>query len=219
MFSEVARKLIWVGHPCSRGSCDVEELHSANTLQRNNYPTIAKRLEAGILSLCTKWKTQQASPARILDCLGLSRKETFFLSPAGIGFHKGQWSFGSCLTPSDRLRISQSTNKAQTRRRKYSTGRAVVENVDKITEIVKVDRHFNSRSVARELKIDHKTVLSYLHKVGFKKKLHAWVPHQLTPKNMMDRIFIYEVLIKRNEIDPFLKRMITGDEKWVVIRQ
>ncbi|GFV35975.1 mariner transposase [Trichonephila clavipes] len=32
---------------------------------------------------------------------------------------------------------------------------------------------------------------------------------------MMDRIFICEVLAKRNEIDPFLKRMVTGDEKWV----
>ncbi|GFU60815.1 mariner transposase [Trichonephila clavipes] len=32
---------------------------------------------------------------------------------------------------------------------------------------------------------------------------------------MMDRISICEVLAKRNEINPFLKRMGTGDEKWV----
>ncbi|GFX67267.1 hypothetical protein TNCV_775241 [Trichonephila clavipes] len=32
---------------------------------------------------------------------------------------------------------------------------------------------------------------------------------------MMDRISICEALTKRNEIDPFLKRMVTGDEKWV----
>ncbi|GFV10630.1 hypothetical protein TNCV_2122811 [Trichonephila clavipes] len=30
---------------------------------------------------------------------------------------------------------------------------------------------------------------------------------------MMDRISICEALNKRNEIDPFLKRMVTGDEK------
>ncbi|GFX60887.1 mariner transposase [Trichonephila clavipes] len=35
------------------------------------------------------------------------------------------------------------------------------------------------------------------------------------PKNMMDRISICEALVKRNEIDPFLKRMGTGNEKWV----
>ncbi|GFT25385.1 mariner Mos1 transposase [Trichonephila clavipes] len=32
---------------------------------------------------------------------------------------------------------------------------------------------------------------------------------------MMDRISICEALAKRNEIDPFLKRMVIGDEKWV----
>ncbi|GFU70822.1 mariner transposase [Trichonephila clavipes] len=32
---------------------------------------------------------------------------------------------------------------------------------------------------------------------------------------MMDRISICEALTKQNEIDPFLKRMVTGDEKWV----
>ncbi|GFU50836.1 histone-lysine N-methyltransferase SETMAR [Trichonephila clavipes] len=94
------------------------------------------------------------------------------------------------------------------------TGRPVDENVDKITEIIEVDRHVSSRSIAEELKIDHKTVLNHLRKVGFKKKLDVWVSHQLTPKNMMDRISICEALAKWNEIDPFLKR-VTGDEKWV----
>ena len=32
---------------------------------------------------------------------------------------------------------------------------------------------------------------------------------------MMDRINICDALLKRNEIEPFLKRMITGDEKWI----
>ncbi|GFY30980.1 histone-lysine N-methyltransferase SETMAR [Trichonephila clavipes] len=32
---------------------------------------------------------------------------------------------------------------------------------------------------------------------------------------MTDRISLCEALAKRNEIDPFLKRMVTGDEKWV----
>ncbi|GFY15344.1 mariner transposase [Trichonephila clavipes] len=32
---------------------------------------------------------------------------------------------------------------------------------------------------------------------------------------MMNRILICEALAKRNEIDPFLKRMVTGDEKWI----
>ncbi|GFU49797.1 histone-lysine N-methyltransferase SETMAR [Trichonephila clavipes] len=77
------------------------------------------------------------------------------------------------------------------------TGKPVVENIDKNTEIIKVDRRV-SRSIAQELKIDHKTVLNHLRKVGFKKKLNVWVPDQLTPKNMMDPISICEAFAKRN---------------------
>ncbi|GFW90014.1 histone-lysine N-methyltransferase SETMAR [Trichonephila clavipes] len=78
-----------------------------------------------------------------------------------------------------------------------------------------VDRHVSSRSITQELKIDHKTGLSLLSKVGFKKKLDVWLPHQLTPKNVMNLISICKALAERNEINPFLKRMVTGDEKWV----
>ncbi|GFV43730.1 histone-lysine N-methyltransferase SETMAR [Trichonephila clavipes] len=81
---------------------------------------------------------------------------------------------------------------------------------------IKVDRHVSSRSITLEIKIEYKTVLSRLRKVGFKKKLHVWVQHQLTPKNMMDRISICKALAKRNEIYPFLKRIMTGNEKWVI---
>ncbi|XP_078040753.1 histone-lysine N-methyltransferase SETMAR-like [Augochlora pura] len=103
------------------------------------------------------------------------------------------------------------------------TGRPAVENVDKITEIIEVGRHVSSRSIARELKIDHETILNHLHKAGFKKKLDVWVPHQLRQKIMMVRISICDVLAKRNEIpfldDPFLERMVTGDEKWIMLRR
>ncbi|GFT82475.1 histone-lysine N-methyltransferase SETMAR [Trichonephila clavipes] len=54
------------------------------------------------------------------------------------------------------------------------TGRPVVENVDKITEIIQVDRHVSSRSITQELKIDHKTVLNHLRTVELKKKLDVW---------------------------------------------
>ncbi|GFV03508.1 histone-lysine N-methyltransferase SETMAR [Trichonephila clavipes] len=51
------------------------------------------------------------------------------------------------------------------------TGRPTVENFDKITEIIEVDWHVSSRSIAQHLKINHKTVLNHLHKIGFKRKL------------------------------------------------
>ncbi|GFY34107.1 hypothetical protein TNCV_4983101 [Trichonephila clavipes] len=57
----------------------------------------------------------------------------------------------------------------------------VVENVAKTTEIIEIDWHVSSRSIAQDLKIDHKAVLNHLRKVGFKKKLYVWVQyHQKT---------------------------------------
>ena len=47
------------------------------------------------------------------------------------------------------------------------TGSSVVENVDKITEMIDVSSH----RIAQELKIDHKKVLNHLGKAEFKKKL------------------------------------------------
>ncbi|GFW01258.1 histone-lysine N-methyltransferase SETMAR [Trichonephila clavipes] len=91
------------------------------------------------------------------------------------------------------------------------TGRPVIENVDKTTKIIEIDRHVSSRSIVQELKIDHKTVLNHLRKVGLKKSSMFGC----TPKNMMDRISTCKALAKRNEIDPFLKRMVAGDVKWV----
>ena len=51
------------------------------------------------------------------------------------------------------------------------SGRPIVENVDKIMEIVESDRHASTYSIAQELKFSQKTVWNHLHKAGLKKKL------------------------------------------------
>lgn len=93
------------------------------------------------------------------------------------------------------------------------TGRPIVKNVDKIMDYVESDRHVSTVSIAQELKIAQKTVWNHLNKAGYKKKLDVWVPHELTQKNLMDRISICESLLNRNKIDPFLKRLVTGDDQ------
>ncbi|GFT53484.1 histone-lysine N-methyltransferase SETMAR [Trichonephila clavipes] len=55
------------------------------------------------------------------------------------------------------------------------TGKTIIENVDKITETIEVDWHVSSRSIAQELKINHKIVSSHLSKVELKKKLDVWM--------------------------------------------
>ena len=65
-------------------------------------------------------------------------------------------------------------------------GRPITEKFDEIMIKVERDKHVSTVKIARELGIDHKTVLNHLHKAGFKKKLDVWVPHELSVRNMMD---------------------------------
>ena len=54
-----------------------------------------------------------------------------------------------------------------------------------------------SYDVAEELGIDHKTVLAHLKKTGYTKKLDIWVPHELTERNLMNRVLICDSLLRR----------------------
>ena len=53
---------------------------------------------------------------------------------------------------------------------------------------VERDKHVSTVEIARELGIDHKTVLNHLHKAGYKKKLDVWVLHELSVRNMMTEL-------------------------------
>ena len=82
-------------------------------------------------------------------------------------------------------------------------------------EILQLVEQVSCQEIANALRINHVTVWNHLKKTGYAKKLDVWVSHELTQRNLIDRISISETLLKRNEIDLFLKQIITGDEKWV----
>ena len=54
----------------------------------------------------------------------------------------------------------------------------------------------------------------HLKSLDFVKKLDVWVLHELKEIHMTNRMSVCDQFIEKN--DPFLKRMITGDEKWIV---
>lgn len=45
----------------------------------------------------------------------------------------------------------------------------------------------------------------------------AWLPHELMQKILFDRNFYCHSLLKCNQIDPFLNRMVTGDAKSCIL--
>ena len=72
------------------------------------------------------------------------------------------------------------------------------------------------REIAETLKIDYGTVQRHLQQLGYVSRLDVWVPHKLTEENLANRMSICNSLLKRHESDPFLKRIVTGDEKWSI---
>ena len=86
---------------------------------------------------------------------------------------------------------------------------------DLIKAIIDSDRH-STREIAEKLHVSYTCIENRLKQLGYVRKLDTWVPHELKEKHLTRRINSCDLLKKRNENDPFLKRLITGDEKWVV---
>jgi len=54
-------------------------------------------------------------------------------------------------------------------------GRPIIEKYDEIIVKVERDKHMSTVEIARQLSIDHKTVLNHLHKARYKKKLFRFL--------------------------------------------
>lgn len=96
------------------------------------------------------------------------------------------------------------------------SGRPSVADDDLISTIVESNPRQTARDIAEIVHTSHTTVVKRLKALGFVSRYDVWVPHDLTEKNLMDRISISDALLKRNENEPFLKQLITGDEKWIL---
>ena len=81
--------------------------------------------------------------------------------------------------------------------------------------MIKNNQRSTTREIAEKLKISHTCVEKHLKQFGYVNKFDILVPQKLNKIQFTKRIFICDSLLKRNETDPFLKRIITGDEKWV----
>lgn len=52
--------------------------------------------------------------------------------------------------------------------------------------------------------------------IGKKHRQGVWVPHDLPQSALDQRVTVCSSLLSRYETDPFLRRIVTGDEKWIL---
>uniref|UniRef100_A0A5S6QRV5 HTH_48 domain-containing protein n=1 Tax=Trichuris muris TaxID=70415 RepID=A0A5S6QRV5_TRIMR len=86
---------------------------------------------------------------------------------------------------------------------------------DTLKELVEADPSLTVRELAADLNLAHPTVHSHLRRIGKVKKLEKWVPHELTEKQELTRQQMASSVLVRNEVEPFLDRIVTCDEKWI----
>ena len=116
---------------------------------------------------------------------------------------------------------------SQNRFAKFRSGNFSLENAQRsdrsvevdeihIKAIIDSDRHSTTREIAEKPDVSHTCTEERLKQFGYVKKFDLWVPHQPKEIHLTQRISICDSLLKRNEVDPFLKQLITGDQKWIV---
>ena len=95
-------------------------------------------------------------------------------------------------------------------------GRLLEADVDNIKSLVDANRRITTREITERLNLSNATVHKHMKRLEFISKLDIWVPHVLTGRNLLRRINDCDTLIRHPRNHPFLKRIVTGDEKWVV---
>lgn len=70
--------------------------------------------------------------------------------------------------------------------------------------------------LAEQFSVSSETIRTHLKDLGKSWRLNKWVPHELTEDQKTVRKTICSSLHFRSKIDPFYKRILTCDEKWVM---
>ena len=86
---------------------------------------------------------------------------------------------------------------------------------DTIKIMLEQNPFLTTSEIAERLDSAQQNISVHIRKLGLVWKYSRWVPHELSEKNLNDRVIICTSLLARNKIEPFLDRLVTGDEKWI----
>lgn len=77
-------------------------------------------------------------------------------------------------------------------------------------------KHVNGHDIPwQKLNIRHRAILNCLKTDRYKERFAVYVLHKLTQESLYDFTFICETRQKHEETEPFLKRLIMADRKWI----
>jgi histone-lysine N-methyltransferase SETMAR len=96
------------------------------------------------------------------------------------------------------------------------SGRPLECDVERLQMLIEDNPRLTTRELSTMLGCNQSTIDHHLHQMGKVNKLGSWVPHQMTPDNIQQRITICNFLLSKHNRHRFLQQIVTGDEKWVL---
>ncbi|XP_014469423.1 PREDICTED: histone-lysine N-methyltransferase SETMAR-like isoform X2 [Dinoponera quadriceps] len=96
------------------------------------------------------------------------------------------------------------------------SGRPMTIDDNHLKMLIEIDPHTTIQELAKELGVSKSTISDHLERIGMTENLDKWVLHELSEKHQNRRLEVCFSLILRNQNDPFLDRIITCDEKWIL---
>ena len=87
---------------------------------------------------------------------------------------------------------------------------------NQLRALVKANPCTTVQELASELDVMYTMISNHLREFGKTKKLDKWVPHELNDNQKKRRYEVSSSLLLRNKKDPFLNRVVTCNEKWVL---
>jgi histone-lysine N-methyltransferase SETMAR len=142
-------------------------------------------------------------------------------------FHQGKNATEAtktiCSTYGDVLQV----NKCQRWFRRFRSGNFSISddkrsgrpsNLDNkvLKSLIESDPRLTIQELSEKLNVSWSTVQEHLKKIGKVNRRGIWFPHELSEKNKAQRRIICNSLLTRQLKEPFLERVVTGDEKWVL---
>jgi len=94
------------------------------------------------------------------------------------------------------------------------TGRPREVDIDRLRALIEANPQETTRSLAFALGCSKSIVENSLHALGKVQKFGCWIPHQLSEKNLHDRVECCVQLLSRSRRYDWLDNVVTGDEKW-----
>ena len=96
------------------------------------------------------------------------------------------------------------------------SGRSVEFDNEALKALIETDPKLSVQELSDKLGSTWSSVQRHLHEIGKVSRQGKWVPHQLSDVNKNQRRTICSSLLTRLRNGPFLTRIVTGDEKWIL---